>query len=240
MMRKSLLTLVLVALIGFVSAQNLSLMYNGEVCTEGQTIVCNEFDEIMYDFHLDLQIKNNTDNGINVVFGKEVVSIPDPNVFITFCCGGDSGNCYAGDLSEPFEISAQSLEDVSVHYMNNDIPGTAVVKFFAYEERNPDEKVSVTVHFNSAETVSENASNYSISHAFPNPASSEVRFNVNCNGNANASIALYNLLGQEVMSQHADNGLVIISVADLNEGIYFCNFKVNGQVVTTEKFIVKK
>ena len=53
---------------------------------------------------------------------------------------------------------------------------------------------------------------------------------------------MYNLLGQEVMREQLNNmqGVVSFSVADLNDGIYFCNLFVNGQAVKTEKFVVKK
>jgi hypothetical protein len=44
------------------------------------------------------------------------------------------------------------------------------------------------------------------------------------------------------MSQRLNNlqGVAAFSVADLNEGIYFCNLVVNGQAVKTEKFVVRK
>jgi hypothetical protein len=81
-----------------------------------------------------------------------------------------------------------------------------------------------------------------LGHAYPNPASTEVRFDYKLSGSENASVSVYNLLGQEVLREELNvaQGQVSFSVADLNEGIYFCNLKVNGQAVSTEKFIVKK
>ena len=53
---------------------------------------------------------------------------------------------------------------------------------------------------------------------------------------------VYNLLGQEVAKHQVNSlqGRLSISVADLNDGIYFCNLFVNGCAVKTEKFVVKK
>ena len=44
------------------------------------------------------------------------------------------------------------------------------------------------------------------------------------------------------MSQDLNSlqGQAVLSVADLTEGIYFCNLKVDGRTVRTEKFIVRK
>jgi len=53
---------------------------------------------------------------------------------------------------------------------------------------------------------------------------------------------VYNLLGQKVKSQtiSGTQGQAIISVDDMQEGMYFCNLIINGNAVKTEKFIVKK
>ena len=238
MIRKSLLTLVLMAFVGFVTAQSLTVLNNGVALAEGETIICNNY-ESGYEFLQELQIMNNSDLAANVIFGKVEIEVPADGA-VYFCCG----SCYGPDVNEsprPTEIPAHSATEeglVSVHYMDNGAIGSALAMFYVFDERTPEERVTFYVRFNDPSSVGTNLSKVNMSSAYPNPASSEVRFDVNCEGNA--SIAIYNLLGQEVMSQNVENGQVVLSVADLNEGIYFCNLTVNGQTVKTEKFIVKK
>ncbi|MCQ2305836.1 MAG: T9SS type A sorting domain-containing protein [Bacteroidales bacterium] len=246
MIRKSLLTMVLLAIFGFVSAQSLQFELNGHVYADGDEVLCNEpnliFDEMIQHF----QIRNNSSEAINVVVKKEEVEVLEGTMNY-FCWG----LCLSPEVyvSQPVPMEAGAVsgeEDFAIHVSFDPewtmdpaqwLQGVVVIKYTAYNERNEDDKVSIIVKFES-DITSVDENQVSMSQAYPNPASSVVRFDVNCEGAA--SVALYNLLGQEVLTQDVENDQVVLSVADLNEGIYFCNLKVNGQVVRTEKFIVKK
>ncbi|MBQ0128843.1 MAG: T9SS type A sorting domain-containing protein [bacterium] len=246
MIRKSLLTMVLLAIFGFVSAQSLQFELNGHVYADGDEVLCNEpnliFDEMIQHF----QIRNNSSEAINVVVKKEEMEVLEGTMNY-FCWG----LCLSPEVyvSQPVPMEAGAVsgeEDFAIHVSFDPewtmdpaqwLQGVVVIKYTAYNERNEDDKVSIIVKFES-DITSVDENQVSMSQAYPNPASSVVRFNVNCEGAA--SVALYNLLGQEVLTQDVENDQVVLSVADLNEGIYFCNLKVNGQVVRTEKFIVKK
>lgn len=234
MIRKSLLTLVLLAFAGFVSAQSLQFELNGEVFTDGQEITCTNDEYGFGEIIQHMSLRNISNNDLSVLVEKEIVQDME-GAMNTFCFG----NCYGPDtfIGEPVRISAQSLntDDLSFHVIFEQF-GSVVMKYYAYDSANPTDRVSIVVKFVYGDTgVSESIS---MSSAYPNPASSVVRFDVNCEGAA--SVELFNLLGQKVMNQSVENGQVVLSVADLNEGVYFCNLKVNGQVVKTEKFIVKK
>ena len=246
MIRKSLLTMVLLAIFGFVSAQSLQFELDGHVYADGDEVLCNEpnliFDEMIQHF----QIRNNSSEAINVVVKKEEVEVLEGTMNY-FCWG----LCLSPEVyvSQPVPMEAGAIsgeEDFAIHVSFDPewtmdpaqwLQGVVVIKYTAYNERNEDDKVSIIVKFES-DITSVDENQVSLSQAYPNPASSVVRFDVNCEGAA--SVALYNLLGQEVLTQDVENDQVVLSVADLNEGIYFCNLKVNGQVVRTEKFIVKK
>lgn len=246
MFRKSLLTMALLAVFGFVSAQSLQFEWNGYVYADGEEIICNEADLDVDEVMVHLQVRNTTDQAIYVVLMKEEIqTVEGANNY--FCWG----ECYSSTVavSEPVYLGGNELTDeymMSLHASFDPdwtfdpaqwIQGTQIVKYTIYDERNESDKTSVIVKFVSdADAVSENT--IAMGHAYPNPASSTVSFDVNYNGVA--SVALYNLLGQEVLSQDVNGSKVVLPVSDLNEGIYFCNLKVNGQVVKTEKFIVKK
>ena len=135
-----------------------------------------------------------------------------------------------------------NIDELSFHALyNEDVYGDVIIKYYAYEERTPDQRVSIVVRFRkSGVGVAENVAN--LGHAYPNPASSVVHFDYELSASNTVSVSVYNLLGQEVLNQNLNSlqGQVTISVADLNEGIYFCNLVVNGRAVKTEKFVVKK
>ena len=143
-------------------------------------------------------------------------------------------------VSNPVPVAAQALSTdvVSLHclFLEGE---TGVVKaiYHAYDESDPDSKISNTVLYGQNANVTEHS--ISLGQAYPNPATSQVHFDLKTDTNLNAVV--YNLLGQEVKSQFVSGhqNRVNIAVDDLQPGIYFCRFSVNGEVVKTEKFIVK-
>ena len=125
---------------------------------------------------------------------------------------------------------------------DDDVFGKVQVKYSAYDERHPDDAVTINVVFHkSGEGVHEVAA-VRFGQAYPNPASSVVNFDYNVNPSDKASVSIYNLLGQEVMNLPINTlqDRLSFSVSDLNDGIYFCNLFVNGCALKTEKFVVKK
>lgn len=249
MIRKSLLTLVLTAIVGMLCAQSLQFEHEGTVYANNEVIICdatpNEWGEIA----MEISLRNLTSETIPVVVEKEHVQIVK-GTENSFCWG----SCFGPDvfISRPAkELEGNSLSmpgDLSFHYQidptyegdpENFISGTTCVKYYAYPQSNPEDRVCIVVWFAyNAHGVDE--ATWNISPAYPNPASSTVNFNINHTGIMQASV--YNLLGQEVKSQMVMGGQNCINIAvdDLQPGIYFCRFTVNGEVMKTEKFIVKR
>ncbi len=242
MVKKSIFTLMFLAVMGWVSAQSLQFEWEGHVYEEGETIECTN-DEYGYgELIQHMQLRNLTSSDLNVIVEKEVVE--DLEGTSNFFCWGQ---CYLFTVfvSDPVPVAANSLNtsDLSFHVMyDEEVFGKVWMKFSAYDESNPSERVTINVVFNrSGDGVNETAA-VRFGQAYPNPASSVVNFDYNLNASDKASVVVYNLLGQEVTKQQVNalQGRLSISVADLNDGIYFCNLFVNGSAVKTEKFIVKK
>lgn len=251
MIRKSIFTLVLLAVIGCVSAQSLRFELNGTVYTDGESIICTYVEE-WGEMVQHMQVRNLANEPVNVLIEKEHIQIVE-GTENSFCWG----SCYTPDVfisPRPVTLEANAISgenDLSFHHLidpeysgdpNNFIPGTSIVKYYAYPENAQDQKVCIEVWFAyNADNVAENHV-INFGHAYPNPASTVVRFNYEFDSNSNIEARVYNLLGQEVMRQELNGlqGQLTFSVADLNEGIYFCNLMVNGRAVKTEKFIVKK
>lgn len=241
MVRKSLFTFLMLALMGYVSAQSFQVEQDGVAVAEGQTVVCTyveEWGEYVEAFH----VRNLSSSNMSIVTTIEPTQELD-GADVYFCWG--SCNLPGVYESRPVEVPAATLsnEDLSVHVLFNDAVGCILVKVNVFNADDPTDKLTFVVQFaNDGTGFAENPAQCNMSHAYPNPASSMVRFNYDLSSASNAAVTVYNLLGQEVMSERLNGlqGQVAFSVADLNEGIYFCNLMVNGQVMKTEKFIVKK
>ena len=239
MIRRSIFTLFLLAVIGYVSAQSLQFELNGTVFTDGQTIVCNteEFGEYIQHF----QVRNLANVDQDVMLEKEIIDNLE-GVMNYFCWG----SCYLPETMvspRPVTVPAGTLstEDMSVHAMfDDDVFGKVLVKYSIYDASTPNQRVSVFVLFHKSGEGIEDRPSMELSKAYPNPASSVVHFNYAYKGQVSAVI--YNLLGQEVMRKelNAPQGMLTISVADLQDGIYFCNIICNGQTHNAVKFVVKK
>lgn len=260
MLKKSLLIIVLCGLFGVLSAQSLRFGLNGEYFENNEVIVCNEgpnVDEWMTEMIQEMSLYNLTDNALNVFVAKEEIQVV-AGTAISFCWG----NCFSPSVTvspNPKEIPAHSESApglLSFHYNLDpegnsftdegiDISlwpaGTSIVRYYAYPEDNPDDKVCIEVWFAyNAESVPETVASFG--KAYPNPASNTVSFDLLGTGRQTVKAVLYNLLGQEVQSQTASSAQdkIEFTVGDLQEGIYFCSFFVNGEMVKTDKFIVKR
>ena len=243
MIKKSVFTLMFLAVMGWVSAQSLQFEYEGHVFADGETVECMN-DEYGYgEFIQHMQMKNLTSGDLSVVVEKEVIQDLE-NTSNFFCWG----MCYGPDIyvSNPVTVAANSLntDDLSFHvlFMDPDLYGKVKVKYSAYVEGNASQRITINVVFIKSGVGVQESTVAGFGQAYPNPASSVVNFDYSLSAGDRVSVTIYNLLGQEVTKQQVNGlqGRLSISVADLNDGIYFCNLFVNGSAVKSEKFVVKK
>lgn len=242
MMKKSIFTLILLTLMGYVSAQTLQFEWEGTVFDEGETIECTNDEFGFGEYIQHMQVRNITSEPMKVLVEKEIIQDLD-GVMNSFCWG----MCFGPDIyvsPDAIDIPAGEVntDELSFHALYpEDVYGDVIIKYYAYEERNPDQRISIIVRFRkSGVGVTENAYTMTLGQAYPNPATNTVSFNYSFGGNLCAVV--YNLVGQEVMRQelNANDGQLSFSVADLQGGIYFCTMLVDGRAVSTQKFVVKK
>lgn len=242
MIRKSIFTLMFLAVMGWVSAQSLQYELNGVVYSEGETVVCNTPNE-WGEYLQEMQLRNLTGQDMNVLVEKEVIE--DLEGVTNYFCWG---SCFGPNVvvsPDPVPVAANSLTGegaLSFHAMFDEtVYGKIQVKYYAYDERHPEEKISIIVIFRkSGEGLNEMPAAY-FGQPYPNPANSMVSFDYNLSGSY-ATAVVYNLVGQEVMRQELNpyGAKLSLSVADLNDGIYFCSVLSEGKTLSTVKFVVKK
>ena len=236
-MKKVFFTLALLAVTTLLSAQTLQFEHDGHVYADGETII-SPYNEAFLEYVTELNIRNLSNNDVNVVMEQDVLEAPE-GIMMQFCWG----LCMVGNghlTSHPILVSAQSLStDVAAFHCLFPEGETGVVKaiYHAFDENDPDNKISITVLF--GQTADTPEYTFNLGQAYPNPATTQVHFDLQSNSQVNVTV--YNLLGQEVKSQLVSNhqNRVNIAVDDLQPGIYFCRFSINGEIVRTEKFIVK-
>ena len=243
MVRKSIFTLMLLAVMGYVSAQSLQFEWDGHVYSEGETIECTN-DEFGYGEYIQhMQLRNLTSGDLSVIVEKEVVE--DLEGTMNFFCWG---SCFGPDVMvspNPVAVPANSITGegaLSFHAMfDENVFGKIQVKYSAYDERHPEDAVTINVVFHKSGVGVQESLAVHVGQPYPNPASSTVSFDCNLQG-GNVTAVVYNLLGQEVMKQDVNTfeGKLNLSVANLNDGIYFCSVMRDGQNFATVKFVVKK
>ena len=236
-MKKLFFTLTLLAAVTMMSAQTLQFEHNGHVYANGETII-SPYNEDYFEYITELNIRNLSNNDMNIVMEQDVLESAD-GIMMQFCWG----LCMVGNehlTSNPVPVPAQSLSTEIAAFHCSFLEGeTGVVKaiYHAYDESDPDSKISIIVLY--GQTADTPEYTFNLGEAYPNPATSQVHFDLQSSDNVDVTV--YNLLGQEVKSQFVSSrqNRVNISVDDLQPGIYFCRFSINGEVVKTEKFIVK-
>lgn len=249
MIKRSLLTLTLCAVVGMIFAQSLRFEKDGVIYPNNAVITVTEPTNNFGEMAVELQLRNVSLNPLDVVLEKEHVSIVegtensicwgscfDPSVFIS----PNPVNIDGGSVSEPGMLSFHYQLDPT-YTGQNLIPGTTIVKYHAYPPRDPEDRITIEVHYSyNPESVADNS--IQVSKAYPNPATSQINFDFKCNDFGMVKAVLYNLLGQEVDSRMLNSvqGKVTFPLDNCQPGIYFCSFFVNDEMVKTEKFIVKK
>ena len=241
MVKRSIFTLLFLAVMGWASAQSLQFEYDGHVYANDETVFCFNYLEDFGEFIQDMQIRNLTGNNMDVVLEREEISVSEGSSNY-FCWG----LCFSPgvSISQPVTVAAGELTGegmLAFHYLPMETTTSTSIRYYAYDPRVDGTRISIVIVFNSGENVGEKAF-ADMGHAYPNPASSDVHFNYEVSAGSQVSVSVYNLLGQEVKSQKVNGlqGRVSISVLDLKEGIYFCKLFVNDCAVKTEKFVVKK
>ena len=228
-----------------VATSALTFKYEGEAVEPGTINIVSDIND-SYEIQFDLDIINTTDADINVVAQMENLT----GIGMTYLCWG---TCFMPGVFEATHSVAAGSEGIfNGHVMFMDansgevLPvGTEVKMVYTFfDERNPEQTYTFNVNFKyQTESIVDYNSADIFSNAYPNPANNTVSFDYNMPYDVNsASVAIYNMMGQEVVRQDLNLGgsRADINVSDLNEGVYFYSLIINNQTVKTNKFVVSR
>ena len=150
-------------------------------------------------------------------------------------------------VSDPYDMTAGMSDTFSMHYAyTNEIEDVAgleqIMTYYLYPANNPDDKFIINIIFKySLLDVEDINSVVNFSNAYPMPASSVVNFDYSFNSAVNAEIAIFNMMGQEVLrnSINGMQGKASMNVSDLTDGVYFYSLIVNGKIEKSSKLVIR-
>ena len=119
---------------------------------------------------------------------------------------------------------------------------TRYVHYQFYDIADADDSTGVTIRYNSTVGINEmDKVGGTISNAFPNPANMSISVKYDINEFSNTgTIVFFDMLGKEVKEVVLSDkkGTAKINVDDLNSGIYFYSFMVDGKAISTKKLVI--
>ena len=246
-MKRLLLTLALILSVLALSAQKYTVKEaeNGNVVENGAAYYIYGPGTAWGEITLNFTVTANED--VNLIAECEIIQ-GVAGTYNSICLE----QCYAPGvtITPVVAFAAGDEKEFSMHYSAEDPTNIAsvagqeqIMKYYLYEESNPDDRFVVNVTFKfSLDDAEELVKAETTCNAYPVPASDMVYFDYNLSSSANAEIAIYNMMGQEVMRNSISgvSGKTNINVSDLTDGVYFYSLIVNGKTEKSSKLVIKK
>ena len=242
-MKKLLLTLTLMVSVFALSAQSYTVTKDGETVESGTSYYIYGQGNMWGELGLAFEVIAN--EPVRLQAEKVEVQVVE-GTYNTLCLD----LCYNPEIyvTPIVEFNTGDTKEFSMHYMyNNEIGDVAGLEqhmtYYLYAVNDPDNKFVVNVIFKySLDGVEDVTEAEMLSDAYPVPASDVVNFDYSFNSDVNAAIAIYNIMGQEVMRNVISgvSGKASINVSDLADGVYFYSLIVNGVVEKSNKLIIRK
>lgn len=190
----------------------------------------------------------NTDASAHTIKCRMDFKTTDVTDSTRYCWGG---LCYNWGFSLPSSASLTINPGDTVDYSEFGFHAefksklattTRTVHYRFYDTSTLTDSVGVTIRYNFSTGVNEmDKIGGTISNAFPNPANMSVSVKYDINEFSNSgTIVFYDMLGKAVkeVALTDKKGTAKINVDDLNSGIYFYSFLVDGKAISTKKLVV--
>lgn len=240
MKKTLLLASIALCAAGYMQAQSVRFVQNGEVLENEANITLYEYDEIMGQMEWMPILRNTTDHDVNIVIQTSVISNED-NSFLALCVGG---SCYAPTATETSVITVPAggeTTDFHTQFIpnGNTSKATAYYVLMNIDDEEGTDYQAVTVTYD-----------YPAYLASESLTSTLEQFRLTQNGNnlvcqysfgktASRQVVISNMVGVRVASFSLDNNSGKKTVtARLPKGIYIYTLVENGRNVKSHKIII--
>lgn len=245
-MKKILTSLFLISVTTYSFGQSLRL-YNGATDITNTTITIPITANTSQ--ANDIDIHNITSSPVNFKIRRTIVSPPlDSNCSVYFCtgitCYSPSTNAvYTGNNAVTLNgnTNLTGSQGLIAHFdVGPSCCDNTYIKYQAFVVGVTGDTATFTIHYSCASGINDLKKSGSISNAYPNPANSLIAINYEVNDNTNGKIIIYDMLGKQVKEFTITDkqGIAKINVADLNAGIYFYSFVIDGKAIATKKLVI--
>lgn len=215
-----------------VRSQALQWIYKGQPMNKDAEITITDYDPVMGQMLLEMDIRNTGQKDLEVVVSKEEKSMA-AGAAIQLCVGV---NCYppSASKSDAFKLAAgETNRSFHVNYVieNEKMFGASTTVFTVYSGR---DSASVKVHFNySSPTANEpmEAGSYQVWQA-------DQRIGIKGGVLLPAQVQVTGLSGRIVYTRTLHDDAVLYTDV-LNKGIYIVSFLRNGKLKESKKIIVR-
>lgn len=148
----------------------------------------------------------------------------------------------------PQQLEADTTLLLSCHYMADDylavLGQEQHITLEIWNAATPEETFVINVVFKYSLDGMENITAVEeFSNAYPMPAHDVINFDYSFNAGVNSAvIAVYNMMGQEVMRSEISgmSGRHSLNISDLVDGIYFYSLVVNGRTEKSNKMVISR
>lgn len=166
----------------------------------------------------------------------------------TTCFGsynaGDTVDWYVDDRAVVNPGDTAGGTGLVVYLQPNDNVGTAVYEYLFYNQENPSESASTFVKWSISQLTDINDIAKAIQKmdVYPNPATNQFTVDLNTGIKAaNQQIIIRDMLGKIVRRENISSlqETFRFSTENLNKGVYFISYVLNGEVLKTNKLVVR-
>ncbi len=245
-MKKIIFTLALMLSVFALSAQKYTVTEreSGNVVENNASYYVYGQGNLWAELILDFKVTAN--EPVNLIAEMEALQSV-PGTYISICLD----QCYApGVMITPvvnFETGDE--KEFSMHYTAEDpynlepvLGQEQIMRYYLHEEGSTDMLViNVTFKF-SMDGIEDYNSSAVLSNPYPMPASNVVNFDYDFTTSVDAQIAIFNMMGQEVLRNELNgmSGKASLNVNDLADGVYFYSLIINGKTEKSNKLIIRK
>lgn len=224
--------------------QSFELYHNGELFPSGGTItVIGEAQPQLW-LYAHMSIKNISETDKYVKARKheiDVVTGSDNTFCWVICWLNTIFTSPSGLTLEPGELNETFTGD----YISNGNSGVTIMRYSFFDDDNPMDSVYFYAEFNAGTVGIDEMGIESVvvSHAYPNPARSQVSFDYTIPATASqATIRVHNLLGSVVKEIRLTEptGKVTVDVNDLKDGFYFYSITANNEIIDTRRLVIAR
>ncbi len=215
MKKITILLMGLVLAFSTLTAQDITLSWEGEPLEETIYVFGSQFDaEIV----AHVIVTNNTNESMDVKVRRDQIEMQE-GTLSQFCWGG---SCFPPNVDESpsaYTIGAgESTPDeiFSGHYLPQGIWGASSVEYEFYNMNNEDQYAKVTVIYSATLAGIGDQEETSI-NMYPNPATDQVTLEAN---SRIKQVSIFDLTGKKVLSSLADDSKVVVNINSLENGIY--------------------